>query len=383
MSIGSPSDPYDVAIIGSGIAGLTAGIYTTRYVLKTLIIGDLPGGLISTVGEVENWPGTKLINGAELGKAIYEQVKDLGASLVSGRVTKIEVGQAFRILTGRDEYLAKTIILATGTERRKLGVPGEDEYFGKGVGYCVQCDKGFFKDKIVAVVGGGNSGVEGAVDFVPYAKKIYLIHRGDEFRATPVYAQSLEASDKIAKIMNTNVLEVRGDGSRVTSLRLDTPFEGSSELAVDGLFVEIGAEPGNSLAKALGVELSEQGYISTKEGQGTSLEGVFAAGDITTGSDGLQQLVCAASEGAIAARSAYRYLEKLREVVEEKKGGAAMQKPVVNKNVCIGCGLCTTVAPETFELTEGKAMVKNPDGDAQEKIQEAIDSCPVSAIGWE
>lgn len=380
MSKSSNSKVYDVAVVGSGWAGLTSAIYTTRYSLSTIVFGDVTGGIITTAGEVENYPGIKLIDGADLGIACYEQVKELGAEMIQAKVDDVtRQDNLFLVKTVSEEYLARAIILATGTERRKLGIPGEEELAGRGVSYCVQCDKRFFKDKVVAVVGGGNSAVEGALDLTPHAEKIYLIYRRDKLTASKLYTKRVAASKKIIKVPGTNVVEVK-EGESVSSILLDKPFEGSSELVVDGIFIEIGGVPGNSLAKQMGVELSDWGYIKVNVSQETNLEGVFAAGDITTGSDALQQLVCAASEGAIAAEGAYSFLQEggVNSVPDKKK------VPIVNKEMCIGCGLCIGIAKNTFKLDDDShAEVTKPQGDSEDKIQEAVDSCPVSAISWE
>lgn len=305
---------YDTIIIGAGAAGCSAGIYATRFNLKTLIIaGPMPGGLISEALEVENYPGYLSINGQELAKKFIDQAVKLGAEYKNESVEKVEkigrigkLDELFEVFTSKARYKTKTVILATGTHHRKLGIHGEQEFAGRGVSYCSTCDAPFFKDKIVAVVGGGNSAVEGAQDVAVHAKHVYLIYRS-ELKAAPFYTDNLRRNPRIVELSYTNVLEIQGQ-TVVDGLKLDKPFNNSDLLKVDGVFIEVGYIPMNDLAKGLGLDLSENGYVKVNAGMGTNLNGVFCAGDLSDGSNHLHQQITSASEGAIAAQSAYRYI---------------------------------------------------------------------------
>jgi thioredoxin reductase (NADPH) len=219
-------------------------------------------------------------------------------------------GPNFELKTENDEILeAKTLIIATGTQRQKLNIPGEAEYLGKGVSYCSTCDATFFKEKIVAVVGGSNAAVMSALHLASFAQKIYLIYRRKPLRADPIWVERVEKEPRVEIIYETNVVEIIGDGQKVTALKLDKAYQGSIQLKVDGLFIEIGGKPGTELVKSLGVDLDEKGYIRVKPDMSTNISGLFAAGDVANASGELQQIVTAASEGAIAANSIYYFLK--------------------------------------------------------------------------
>jgi len=379
---------YDLVIIGSGPAGLTAAIYSARYTLNTLVIGGSPGGQVAESGRVENYPGFKRISGLDLTKRILDQVNAFGVPVKRGEVSKIEKNiSEFRVLANGDEYRSTAVLLALGVKPRKLGVPGEERLLGKGVSYCALCDAPIFTGDTVAMVGGGDSALDGALELSEHAEKIYVINRSNNFSAKPDFVRRAKENEKITMITERNVTEVAGQ-SRVESVKLDKAWQGKKELAVDGFFVEIGYVPDRSLPESLGLDLDETGYIVVSVEMETNKEGVFAAGDVTTKSAGMKQIVCACSEGAIAARSVYRYLNNKNFVEDDikEKGGVAMadKKPVVDQEKCIGCGLCVSTASGTFEFSDsGKAEVIDSHGDSEDDIQEAIDSCPVDAISWE
>lgn len=302
---------YDLIIIGSGPAGLTASIYAGRYQLSHLVIGKLIGGTITWAHKVENFPGFLSISGFELGQKMGEQVKNFGTEIVEENAGKIEkVSGGFKILTdaGR-ELLAKAIIVATGTERRKLGVPGEKEYLGKGVSYCTTCDAAFFKNKEVVLIGGSNAACSGANHLAQFAQKVYLIYRKDELRAEPVWVNEIKSNPKVVIVYNTNVTEILGDGNQVTGVGLDNTFQGNNQIKADGVFVEIGGIPVDSFLGSLGVELDENNYIKVNEEMETNLSGLFAAGDVTTHGLIMSQAITSAADGAIAAGSVYKYLK--------------------------------------------------------------------------
>lgn len=300
---------YDTIIIGAGAAGCSAATYATRYNLKTLMLGGpMPGGLITEALEVENYPGFTSISGQELAKRFLDQAIALGAEYKIEQATQITKSgdKDFTVVTGSGKYEASTIILAMGTHHRKLDAPGELEFAGRGVSYCATCDAPFFKNKVVAVIGGGNSAVEGAQDVSAHAEKVYIIYRSS-LKAAPVYIDSLRRNKKIYEIPGTNVVEIMGD-KLVNAVKLDNKYEGSELLDVSGVFVQIGYIPKNDLALDLGVNITDYGYVAVDAGMGTNVPGVFCAGDLNNGSNQLHQQVTSAAEGAIAAQSAYRML---------------------------------------------------------------------------
>ena len=300
---------YDLIIIGSGPAGLTAGIYASRYLLKTLIIGKLPGGMISEAHNVCNFPSYKSISGMELTKKIIEQVEDLGVEIKQENVEEIKKNKVFEIKTNNLTYKAKKIILAIGTKRRKLNVKGEDKFLGKGISYCATCDATFFKNKVVAVIGGSNAALTAALLLSEYAKKVYIIYRKEKFfRAEPMWISQVEKNKKIEIIFNANIKEIYGINS-VDGVKLDT----KKDLKVDGVFIEIGSIPDEKISKQLKLK-TEKNYIVVDKKQQTSLGGVYATGDITNNL--LKQVITACGEGAIAATSAY---EEIRRKENEKR----------------------------------------------------------------
>ncbi|MDD5489650.1 MAG: FAD-dependent oxidoreductase [Candidatus Moranbacteria bacterium] len=302
---------YDLIIIGSGPAGLTASIYASRYKMKHLVVGKEPGGQANEAHKVENWPGTISISGLELLQKMREHAEKLGAQILMDSVSSVKKnGDIFEITTHTAQYQAKNIILASGMEYRKLEIPGETEFKGKGVSYCPTCDAAFFKDKVVAVAGGGNSAGSAALLLAQYASKVYLIYRGEKLKVDPAYFEKISASGKIEVVLNANIKEIKGDKS-VEKIMLDKEWNGSRELAVQGVFIEIGSEPGVEIVKQLGVETDEQGYIKVNLDQTTNIPGVWAAGDATNGSNKLRQIITAAAEGAVAAGSVYKKLQTL------------------------------------------------------------------------
>jgi len=304
---------YDTIVIGSGPAGLTASIYASRYKLSNLVIGKLLGGTITHAYKVENFPGFISISGIELANKIVEQVKNLGTEILPEGVKEIvknPPNEFYKIKTeSGKEFEVKTVIIAAGSERRKLGIPGEKEYLGKGVSYCATCDAAFFRGKTVVLVGGSNAACSSAVHLAEFAKKLYLVYRKSELRAEPVWVEEVKSIPKIQVIYATNLTEILGDGNRVTRVKLDVPFGNSNNLVTDGVFVEIGGVPVTDFTKSLGVEKDESGYIKVTPKMETNLPGVFAAGDITDQNLVLQQALTACSQGAIAAYSAFVYLK--------------------------------------------------------------------------
>ncbi len=301
----------DVLIIGLGCAGYTAAIYAARYKLTVLLVGQEEGGMGMTAAEVGNWPGDIDVTGPDL----MERMKKHAMSFetVTHKIAYVEklekIGGGFRAtMSGGDVMEAKTVIFAMGSNKRHLGVTGEDRLSGKGVTYCATCDAFFYKGKDVAVIGGGDSAVEGAAIAAQVARKVYLIHRRNEFKAEPYWVDKVKAKENIVMVLERNIVEVLGE-KKVTGVKLDKEFEGSAELKVDGVFIEVGSTPATELAKQLGCELDKRGFLSVKADQSTSVGGVFGAGDVTNASNYFAQFATAAGEGAVAANSVFNYLQ--------------------------------------------------------------------------
>lgn len=304
---------FDTMIIGLGCAGYTAAIYTARYKLKTLVIGLEEGGMGSTAAEVGNWPGIIDIRGPDL----MENFKKHALSFEEvthklARIEKIEkIGKpaaGFRLHLQSGETIdGKTVILATGSNKRHLGVKGENEFSGKGVTYCATCDAFFYKNKDVAVIGGGDSAVEGAAIAAQVARRVYLIHRRSDFRAEPYWVEKVKARTNVTFVLERCITEVFGD-AKVKGVKLDKPFEGQDTLAVDGVFIEVGSTPATVLALGLGAAVDQKGYLQVKADMSTNVSGLFGAGDVTNGSNYFAQFTTAAGEGATAANSVFNYL---------------------------------------------------------------------------
>ena len=292
---------YDLAIIGAGPAGMSAAVYAARYKMKVVMFGQLPGGYVNEAHLVENWLGEKSIPGTDLVQKFLEHVKSMDVDLQLHGVRAIEKkADHFEITTDKGITQASRIILAMGTERNKLGIKGEAEFLGKGVSYCTTCDAFFYRDKTVAIIGGSDSACTGSIMLTDIASKVYLVYRQDKLRAEPSWVCEVEKSPKIEVILNANPVEIAGD-TVVRKLVLDT----GKELAVDGVFVEIGTTPGAALVNQLGVKTDEKGYIIIDDTQATNVPGVWAAGDVTTKNNKLKQIIVAASEGSVATYSAY------------------------------------------------------------------------------
>ncbi len=302
---------YDLIIIGSGPAGLTASIYASRYRMNNLVIGKLRGGTIGLARTVENFPGFKSISGLKLMEKIEEQAVALGGDLIHdpAKEIKIDYGSFFVFTESGQKYQARTLIFAPGTQRRKLNIPGEEKFLGRGLSYCTTCDSPFFRDKIVALVGGSDAAVSGAILTSEYARKVYIIYRGDCFRAEPIWVEKALKNPKIEPIYSTNVIKVKGS-QVVEKVILDKPYKGSKELPLDGVFIEIGGIPGTSVAKNAGVVVDENGFIKVDRQMQTNIKGIFAAGDATDFLPRFQQMISASAMGALAAASAYQYLKK-------------------------------------------------------------------------
>lgn len=297
---------YDIIIIGAGTAGLTAAIYACRANKKVLVLeSDVYGGQITKTLRIENYPAAPHISGVDFAKSLYEQATNLGAEIEFEEVTKIENYDDHKVVvTADDTYEAATIIIATGSHDKKLRLSREDELFGHGISYCATCDGALYSDKDVAVIGGGNTALYEALYLCDIAKKVYLIHRRDEFRGDPALIDKVRKKPNIEFVMSSSATGLFGD-KKLDEIEITDTNGKVSRLKIAGLFVAIGREPSTRTFRDI-IELDSNGYIKTDEACHTNVSGIFAAGDVRT--KDLRQLVTATSDGAIAATEAVRYL---------------------------------------------------------------------------
>lgn len=310
---------YDVIIIGAGPAGMTAAVYTSRANLSTLMLErGIPGGQMANTEDVENYPGYESILGPELSNKMFEHAKKFGAEYAYGDVKEIIDGKEYKtVVAGKKEYKARAIIVASGAEYKKIGVPGEQELGGRGVSYCAVCDGAFFKDKELVVVGGGDSAVEEGVYLTRFATKVTIVHRRDELRAQKILQDRAFQNDKVDFIWNHTVKEINDTNGKVGSVTLvDVNSGEEKEFKTDGVFIYIGMLPLSKPFAELGIT-NENGYIETNERMETRVPGIFAAGDIREKM--LRQIVTATGDGSIAAQSAQHYVEELLEELKVEK----------------------------------------------------------------
>lgn len=298
---------YDTIIIGSGPAGLTAGIYASRRQMKTLIIGKMIGGQMAWAHTIENYPGFKSISNFELISKMEEQVKSLGVEIKSDEVIAVKKYQgSFVVETTKGKFQGKTIIIAMGLSPAKLNLANEKEFTGKGISYCANCDGPLYKNKIVAIVGGGNAALDAAEVLSKIAKKVYLVHRKNHFRGFEILADKIKNNPNIIKMMESEITQIIGKEKLEEIIIANINSKEEQMIKVDGLFIEIGHIADTALAADL-VKRDEKNQIIIDEKCQTDLPGLFAAGDVT--SRGYKQIVIACGQGAIAALSAYKYLQ--------------------------------------------------------------------------
>jgi thioredoxin reductase (NADPH) len=301
-----PDKVYDLIVLGGGPTAIACAIYAARFAIDVLIIGKVFGGLIATTDIVENYPAITSITGQGLMDMFKDHMNSLKIPYISDEINNIEnVGDHFILSSFFQKFKARSICIATGSERRKLGIPGEEKFAGKGVSYCATCDGPFFKDKVVAVVGGSDSAAKEALFLAQNVNKVYIIYRREEIRAEPINKKRVYANNKIEIINNTNVVEIKGN-SKVEQIIFDT----GTELKVDGVFIEIGTIPNSELAKGLGIETNEKGEIIINRKSETNIPGVFAAGDVADAP--FKQAITGVAEGVIAAYSAFDYLKEVK-----------------------------------------------------------------------
>ncbi len=315
IKTGVPESVYDIVIIGGGPAGLTAGIYAARADMKTVMIESLSVmGQLTITDEIENYPGVKKTDGFDLTSVMKDQAVSFGLTCLSGTVGGIDSRQdgeftVWQVKYGEETVEALSVIIASGARPRKLGVPGEEKFSGKGVSYCATCDGAFFRDKDIMVVGGGNTAIQEALFLTRFAKKVLVIHRRDRLRATKIVQERAFASDKMDFIWDSVVEEITGT-DKVKKVSVKNVKTGEKrELSADGIFIFAGWDP-NTGFLGNAVELDEKGKISTDEAMGTPREGIFACGDCRRRP--LNQVVTACADGAIAAQSAQLYVERLK-----------------------------------------------------------------------
>lgn len=307
---------YDLIIVGSGVAGMAASVYASRYKINHLIFGETPGGQGMLAGTVENYPGYVSIPGPELMQKFIEQVGHYNVKIQQekvGGLAKIASPptSGFEVKTSKEKYQTKSLILAMGASYRHLNIPGEEKFIGKGISYCTNCDAPFFKEKTVAVIGGGDAAVTGALHVASFAQKVFIIHRRDEFRAEPAWVEKMRQNKKIEETLSNEVTEIKGQ-EKVERIVLKNPYKDKTVLPVEGVFIEVGQVPSSTLVKQLGVELNEQGYVKVNPSMATNVSGVFAAGDLAAIEGGIlfRQFVTSAADGARAAASVYQYLHQ-------------------------------------------------------------------------
>ena len=302
---------YDTLIIGSGPAGMTAGLYAARSNLKVGIIEQgAPGGQMNNTSEIENYPGYDHISGPELSMNMHAPLEKFGVENIYGIVKSIEdAGDVKRVITEDTSYEAKTIILATGAKYRTLDVPGEEEYTSRGVSYCAVCDGAFFRNQDLLVVGGGDSAVEEAVYLTQFAKSVTIIHRRDELRAQKILQDRTFANDKINFIWDSVVKEIKGTDIKVSGVTVENVKTGElSEHEFGGIFIYVGVNPVTSMVADLGIT-DEAGWVITDERMMTPKAGIFAIGDVRQKE--LRQIATAVGDGAIAGQGVYQYIENM------------------------------------------------------------------------
>jgi len=301
-----PNKIYDVIILGGGPTALGAAIYAARFALDLLIIGKTFGGLIASTHIVENYPGITSVSGPELMEMFREHINSLNIPYITDEIKSIEkIDNHYILKSYFMSFKAYTIIIATGSERKKLGIPGEEKFTGRGVSYCATCDGMFFKDKILAVIGGNDSAAKEALFLSQHAKKVFIIYRGDKIRAEPINKKRVDENNKIEIINNTNIVEIKGDNS-VTSII----FDNGKDFKVDGVFIEVGSIPQSQIAIEIGVKVNIKKEILINRNSETNIPGIYAAGDVADAP--FKQAITGVSEGVIAAYSIFDYIKRIK-----------------------------------------------------------------------
>ncbi len=309
---------YDVVVIGSGPAGMTAALYASRSNLSTLMLErGVPGGQMINTAEIENYPGFNSIAGPELSEKMFEGSKQFGVEYAYADVKEIQQGTEYKtIIAGKKIFKTRSIIIATGAEHRKLSVGGENEYNGRGVSYCAVCDGAFFRNKELVVVGGGDSAVEEGTYLTQFAKKVTIIHRRDELRAQKILQDRAFKNEKVDFIWDSTVENIYGDDNKVTGVKVRNVHTSEvTEFPADGAFIYVGILPNTDKFRDLGIT-DEEGWIPTNETMETSQPGIFAIGDVRL--TPLRQVATAVGDGSLAGNAVFHYVEKLKESLVAK-----------------------------------------------------------------
>lgn len=296
---------YDLIVIGGGPTGIGCAIYAARFALDVLVIGKIFGGLIATTHLVENYPGITTASGQGLMEMFKEHMNSLQIPYITDEIRSIEQANDHFILHSFfQKFKAKSVVIATGSERKKLGVPGEEDFAGRGVSYCATCDGPFYKDKTVCVIGGSDSAAKEALFLSQNVKKVYIIYRGEEIRAEPINKKRVEQNQKIEIIYKTNVTEIKGENTVKSVI-----FDNGKEFEVDGVFIEVGSVPNSDIAKHIGIRTNHKDEIIINRKSETNLQGIFAAGDVADAP--FKQAITGVAEGVIAAYSAFSFISEM------------------------------------------------------------------------
>ncbi|TFF99189.1 MAG: thioredoxin reductase [Promethearchaeota archaeon] len=299
-----PDKIYDLIVLGGGPTAIGCAIYAARFAMDILVIGKTFGGLIATTHIVENYPGITSVSGTEFVERFRDHLRDLSIPYISDEIKNIEKAKDHFILyTFFQRFKTRTICIATGSDRRKLGIPGEEEFAGRGVSYCATCDGPFYKDKVVAVIGGSDSAAKEALFLAQHAKKVYIIYRGEEIRAEPINKKRVYETDNIEIIYKTNITSIKGNGNVKAVI-----FDNGQEFKVDGVFIEIGSNPASEIVNDIGVKVNQKKEIIINRKSETNIPGIYAAGDVADAP--FKQAITGVSEGVIAAYSAFDYLKR-------------------------------------------------------------------------
>lgn len=296
---------YDLIVLGGGPTAIGCAIYAARFALNVLIVGKTFGGLIATTHLVENYPGITSTSGQGLMDMFKEHMNSLSIPYISDEIRSIEKAEDHFILHSFfQKFKAYTVCIATGSERKKLGIPGEEEFAGRGVSYCATCDGPFYKDKVVIVVGGSDSAAKEALFLSQNVKKVYIVYRGEEIRAEPINKKRVYENEKIEFIYKTNIVEIKGDTSVKSVI-----FDNGKKFDIDGVFIEVGSIPNSDLAKRISVKTNEKNEIKINRKSETNIPGIFAAGDVADAP--FKQAITGVAEGVIAAFSAFDYVKEM------------------------------------------------------------------------
>ena len=294
---------YDLIVLGGGPTAIGCAIYAARFAMDVLVIGKIFGGLIATTHLVENYPGITSTSGQGLMDMFKEHMNSLSIPYITDEIRSIEnANDHFILHSFFQKFKAKSVVIATGSERKKLGIPGEEEFAGRGVSYCATCDGPFYRDKNVCVIGGSDSAAKEALFLSQNVKKVYIIYRGEEIRAEPINKKRVEKNHKIEIIYKTNIVEIKGDNTVKSVI-----FDNGTEFEVDGVFIEVGSIPNSDLAKRIGVKTNQKGEIIINRKSETNIPGIFAAGDVADAP--FKQAITGVAEGVVAAYSAFDYVK--------------------------------------------------------------------------